>query len=186
MFDVRPWARPTKDSRMRPSERAFGGARRSGTSFAAMALRPVQRPAYPHLLETSTFGTLFMMKLDATTLDWESDSLFQTLVERFSFAESAREWSRCRQRLTAWEDEHLLVDHPPPEKLERHRRTVERLIFFGQLFMLVASHPDFEGLETAEMIRANMEALRDKLRMYHSSMKREEADLILKEVFPEP
>jgi len=60
-----------------------------------------------------------------------------------------------------------------------------RLMFFGQRFMLVASHPDSEDLETAEMIRANMEALRDKLRMYHSSMSREQADRILEEVFPE-
>lgn len=119
------------------------------------------------------------------TLDLDSDSLFQNLVERFNFAEAAKEWSRCRQRLTAWEAEHLLVDNPPIEKLERHRKSVERLMFFGQLFMLVASHPDFDDAETAEMIRANMEALRDKLRMYHSSMRREQADMILKEVFPE-
>jgi hypothetical protein len=119
------------------------------------------------------------------TIDLDSDSLFQELVERFSFAESAREWSRCRQRLTAWEDEHLLVENPSAKKLERHRKVVERLIFFGQLFMLVASHPDFADPETGEMIRANMEALRDKLRMYHSSMSHEQADSILKEVFPE-
>ena len=137
------------------------------------------------LLSRFTSGTLLSMKSNTLTLDLDSDSLFQTLVERFSFAESAREWSRCRQRLTAWEDEHLLVEQPPPEKLERHRKTVERLMFFGQLFMLVASHPDFDDVETAEMIRANMEALRDKLRMYHSSISREQADLILREVFPE-
>lgn len=58
------------------------------------------------------------------------------------------------------------------ERLERHRKTVERLIFFGQLFMLVASHPDFDDSETAEMIRANLEVLRDKLRMYHRSISR--------------
>ena len=125
------------------------------------------------------------MKSNALTLDLDSDSLFQRLMERFNFVDSAREWSRCRQRLTAWEDEHLLVQNPPPEKLERHRKSLERLIFFGQLFMLVASHPDFDDIETAEMIRANMEALRDKLRMYHGSMTREQADLILREIFPE-
>lgn len=124
------------------------------------------------------------MNSTTLTLDLDSDSLFQALVERFSFAESAREWSRCRQKLTAWEDQHLLVDNPPPEKLQRHRNVVERLIFFGQLFMLVASHPDFDDLDTAEMIRANMEALRDKLRMYHSSMSHEQAESVLKEVFP--
>ena len=125
------------------------------------------------------------MKANALTPDLDSDSLFQTLVERFNFIESARDWSRCRQKLTAWEDEHLLVENPSAEKLQRHRRTVERLIFFGQLFMFVSSHPDFDDRETAEMIRANMETLRDKLRMYHSSMTREQADAVLREVFPE-
>ncbi len=125
------------------------------------------------------------MESDTFTLDLDSDTLFQTLVKRFGFAESARQWSRCRQRLTAWEDEQLLVPNPSAERLERHRKTVERLIFFGQLFMLVASHPDFDDSETAEMIRANLEVLRDKLRMYHRSMSREQADLILREVFPE-
>jgi hypothetical protein len=125
--------------------------------------------------------------MNSTTLapDLDSDSLFQNLVKQFNLAQSAREWSRCRQILTVWEDEHLLVDNPPAEKVERHRKTVERLIFFGQLFTLVASHPDFNDLETAEMIRANMEALHDKLRMYHSSMTPAQADRILKEVFPE-
>ena len=69
------------------------------------------------------------MNSTTLTLDLDSDSLFQALVQRFSFAESTREWSRCRQTLTAWEDEHLLVENPPPEKLERHRKVVERLIF---------------------------------------------------------
>jgi hypothetical protein len=125
------------------------------------------------------------MPMKAPTLDLESDSLFQMLVERFNLAQSAREWSRYRQKLTAWEDQNLLVDNPPAELLQRHRRIVERLIFFGQLFMLLASHPDFDDVETAEIIQANLEALRDKLRMYHSSMTREQADLILKEAFPE-
>ena len=115
----------------------------------------------------------------------DSESSFHTLVDRFKFADAAREWSRCRQALTGWEDEHLLVDNPAPEQLERHRKVIERLMFFGQFFALVSTHPDFEDTETAEMIEANQHILRDKLRMFHSVMSHEEADRILKEVFPE-
>jgi len=166
---------------------AGGAARLAGNLGKTLACRSFAPVAgLPACLPWAlTSGRLSLMKSNTLALDLESDSLFRTLVERFGFAESAREWSRCRQRLTAWEDEHLLVENPPPDKLERHRKTVERLMFFGQLFMLVASHPDFDDMETAEMIRANMEALRDKLRMYHSPMGREQADMILREVFPE-
>ncbi len=118
-------------------------------------------------------------------LDLEPNALFRQLVGRFRFAEAARDWCRCRQALTRWEDQNLLVDNPPPQKLAQHRRMVEQLMFFGQLFALVSSHPDFEDTETAEMVEANQHILRDKLRMFHSSMSREEAERILREVFPE-
>jgi len=119
--------------------------------------------------------------------DLESDSLFNRLVERLKFSEAVEAWSRCRQNLTRWEDRHLVVDKPLPEMLERHRNMVERLMFFGQLFAFVASHPEFNDLEMAEMIQANQFILREKYQMFHhpNPMGREEADLILREVFPE-
>ena len=119
--------------------------------------------------------------------DLESDSLFNNLVERMRFSEAVEAWSRCRQNLTRWEDHHLLVEKPSPEMLERHRNMVERLMFFGQLFAFVASHPEFNGMETAEMIHANQFILREKYQMFHQScpMTGEDADAILREVFPE-
>ena len=107
--------------------------------------------------------------------------------ERLKFSEAVEAWSRCRQNLTRWEDQHLLGDKPSPEMLERHRKMVERLMFFGQLFAFVASHPEFNNIETAEMIRANQFVLREKYRMFHepSPMSVEQADGILREVFPE-
>src|SRR2546425_742043 len=90
------------------------------------------------------------------------------LVDHLKFGEAAREWSGLLKGLTHWEDEHLLMDKPSPEKLQRHRKTVERLIFFGQLLALVASHPDFDDQDTADMIEATQHTLRDKLRMWHA------------------
>jgi hypothetical protein len=121
-----------------------------------------------------------------TLEELESDSLFQTLVDRLKFSEVVQEWSRCRQNVTRWEKEHLLVDKPSPEDLARHRNMLERLMFFGQLFGLLATHPDFSDLETADMIQGNQFILREKYQMYHHpSMDEAEADCILKEVFPE-
>src|SRR5712671_2432577 len=138
------------------------------------------------LLCASISAILCRMSSPVLTFDpgLDSESSFHKLVEIFKFADAAREWSRCRQALTDWEDEHLLVDNPAPEKLERHRKLIERLMFFGQSFALVSTHPDFEDAATAEMIEANQHILRDKLRMFHSSMSHEEADRILMEVFP--
>ena len=121
----------------------------------------------------------------ALDLEHSWESLFQRLLSQFRFTEAAKEWSRWRQALTGWEDEHLLIDNPSPQKLEQHRRILERLMFFGQLFSLIANHPDFDDSETAEMIVANQHILRNKLRIFHSSMTSERADQILKEVFPE-
>lgn len=128
-----------------------------------------------------------MNSTSLTPKSLETDSLFETMLERLKFSEAVEEWSRCRQELTQWEDEHLLVDNPSPDKLERHRSMVERLMFFGQLFALVSSRPEFNDIEIAEMVHANQFILREKYQMFHhpSPMDAAQADSILKEVFPE-
>jgi hypothetical protein len=110
------------------------------------------------------------------------------LLERLAneFPASAEEWSRSVNRLNRWEEEHLLVEHPAPEELAQHRKYVERLLFFGQLCALVAAHPELGDVRTAQMVAATQEVLRNKRLMFHEPMRREEAEMILKEVFPEP
>ena len=128
---------------------------------------------------TATLTGRFQAPLD-------SEALFQKLVERLQFSAAAEEWSRCINDLNRWEDEHLLVDNPGPESHARHKKIVERLMFFGQLCALVTSHPEFDDSETAGMVFATQQVLRDKLRMFHHPMDQAEADHILAEVFPEP
>ena len=102
------------------------------------------------------------------------------------FPAAAEEWSRSINRLNRWEEEKLApFDPPPPEALARHRKIVERLMFFGQMCALVATHPEFGDDVTAAMVTASQEVLRNKLRMFHHPMSKEEADKILAEVFPE-
>ncbi len=101
-------------------------------------------------------------------------------------AAKVEEWSRCRQELTRWEDEHLLVENPPPENLAEHKRMLERLMFFGQIFTFVTSQPDFPDIELAELVHANQFIFREKFQMFHNPMSREQAERILQEFFPEP
>ena len=63
---------------------------------------------------------------------------------------------------------------------------IERLIFFGQVFSLATSHPDFPDTELSQQVQANLWVLRDTYQMFHNPMDPAEADRILKEVFPEP
>src|SRR5258705_6653868 len=126
------------------------------------------------------------MSSAALVLDLESESLFNFMVERLHFPEAAEQWSASLKDLNRWENEHLLVDKPAPERLAQHKKIVERLMFFGQICAQVTSHPDFDDSETAEMVFATQQVLRDKLRMFNNPMSQEDADRILKEVFPEP
>ena len=119
-------------------------------------------------------------------IEIESDSLLQMLVDQLQFSKAVEGWSRCINSLNRWEDTHLLADDPPAEKLVRHRKIVERLMFFGQMCALITSHPDFDDSETAGMVFATQQVLRDKLRMFHHPMSKDQADRILQEVFPEP
>ena len=117
----------------------------------------------------------------------DSDSLFQMLLDRLRFAKAAEEWSRCVSDLSSWEGEHLLVDSPSPERVAQHKKVLERLMLFGQLCAFIASYPEFDDVETAEMIHATQLVLKDKLRMWHGPrMSEAAAERILKEVFPEP
>ena len=99
------------------------------------------------------------------------------------FPANAEEWSRRVNRLNRFEEEYLLVDNPDPRKLAQHRKRVERLMFFGQLCAIVAAHPEFGDADTAQMVTATQEVLRNKLRMFHQPMAPEQAEAILKEVF---
>src|SRR3989442_11080312 len=90
----------------------------------------------------------------------DSDSLFQALLDRLRFAKAAEEWSHCVSDLISWEGEHLLVDSPAPERVAQHKKVLERLMLFGQLCAFIASYPEFDDVETAEMIHATQLVLK--------------------------
>jgi hypothetical protein len=93
-------------------------------------------------------------------------------------------WSESVRALAQWEDEHLL-DNPRPEVLEQHRRIVEGEIALGKFISLATEHSDFHDEEARKQVAATMSILRDKIPLWHSTMKPAEAGRILAEVFPE-
>ena len=99
------------------------------------------------------------------------------------FAEAVATWGQSVTALAAWEDEHLL-DHPTPENLAAHRRSLEQLIGFGKFIARTTEHPDFSDTATKEIVEATLQTLRDKIPLWHSRMPKEKAAEILKAAFP--
>ena len=101
------------------------------------------------------------------------------------FSQKVEEWSLCRRDLARWQDENLSEQNPPAEKLGEHKKMIERLIFFGQVFSLATSHPDFPDAELSQQVQPNLWILRDMYQMFHNPMNPSEADRLVKEVSPE-
>jgi hypothetical protein len=157
------------------------------TKAKSLKVRVCNDVAHPGLLCPVVSGRVNPMFRDAAT--YELDDPQPTVWEQMlaDLPNSAEEWSRGVNRLNRWEDEHLLgTDHPAAELLLKHRKKVERMMFWGQVFALVAAHPEYCDSETAGMIMATQRTLWDKLRMFHQPMPKEEAERILREAFPEP
>ena len=55
--------------------------------------------------------------------------------------------------------EEYLLDNPPAEMLDKHRRIVEREIALGKLISLTTEHPHFPDKETRKQVAATMSIL---------------------------
>ena len=127
--------------------------------------------------------------MSKASLALESDSFFQSFWERIlgELPAAAEEWSRRVNELNSWEVQNLFtVERPSPDALARHRKIVDRLMFLGQLFAFITTHPEFPDRDTAEMVFATQYQLREKLEAFHHPMAEDQAEQVLKEVFPEP
>ena len=101
------------------------------------------------------------------------------------FAREAEEWSLYLNALSRWEDEHLL-DNPTPELLAEHKKAIEHLLKLGRFFELVTELPDFPDFDTARMVAATQQTLRDMLQMRHGErLGKDRADAILAQAFPD-
>ena len=100
------------------------------------------------------------------------------------FAEGVTAWGQSVTALSRWEDEHLL-DSPSPDVVAAHRRVVERLRHFGRFLALTTEHPAFPDTHLKENVAATLQTLEDKIPLWHGTMLKQEADALLRTVFPE-
>ncbi|HVM48832.1 MAG TPA: hypothetical protein VMU04_12445 [Candidatus Acidoferrum sp.] len=111
---------------------------------------------------------------------------FEQLESRIlqDFAEGVAAWGRSVTALSQWEQEHLL-DNPRRDLLVAHREAVERLLRFGRFLARTTAHPDFPDTALKGNVAATLQTLEDKVPLWHGTIDREQAEIILKAAFPE-
>jgi hypothetical protein len=102
------------------------------------------------------------------------------------FESKVEEWADLRRALVDWEDQNGLLDNPTPEKLREHREILDLLGFYGQIFSLASSHPEFPRSEIAETVKTVNDLLRDHYLMFHApKMDPKKAEEIIATCFPD-
>jgi hypothetical protein len=82
------------------------------------------------------------------------------------FADNVEEWAAITAGVSRWEDENLL-DNPTPEKLKEHKDGLMLLIRLGKFLSLATEQETFTDRAIVEMVEANLQVLKDKLRLFH-------------------
>lgn len=116
----------------------------------------------------------------------EMPTVLERLQNRMlaSTRDFVEEWAELIPQITAWEDSHLL-DNPPAEVLDEHRRVLDKCLMLGWPMARTAEQPDFPDRRLAEMVTTTMEVYRDKKAMWHGPrMPGEQSDRILAQCFP--
>lgn len=109
---------------------------------------------------------------------WESE-----LMQQFSL--TAERWAGCVSRMSAWEDSNLL-DTADVKRLEEHRLGVMWMLRLGRLLSLSTKDPAFPDRELARRVAATMQALEDKMALWHgNALSEPEREQVLQQVFGE-
>lgn len=99
------------------------------------------------------------------------------------FRAQVEDWHDMCRLLSAWEDRHLL-DSPTPERLAEHAETLGELERVGRWLASAAQSPDYPDRETAELVAMTLQDLKDRRAMWHSQVRKEEAEDIVRTCFP--
>src|SRR6266478_2836578 len=91
-------------------------------------------------------------------------------------------WLRHSNEFMAWQQQNLIVRQPTREELAEHSKRLDLMIGLTLHVYSVAAHSMPEKLS---IIRGRLWQLEDSRELVHSPMSHEEADNILKHVFPD-
>jgi hypothetical protein len=98
-------------------------------------------------------------------------------------------WFKKIELFRQGENERMIDRDPGPEDLEIHKSLLQRLIADGEhLLSLIrqAGLPQNTDGFQPEDVAAALETLRDAYRGWHQPLPKQEREMILKEVFPDP
>jgi len=91
-------------------------------------------------------------------------------------------WLRHSSQFMAWQEKNFIVREPTREQLTEHSKRLDLMVGLTLHAYSVASHSMPEKLKT---IRGRLWQLEDSRELVHNPMSHEEADVILKQVFPD-
>src|ERR1043166_8179995 len=94
-------------------------------------------------------------------------------------------WLQSRHRFRQWERQELIKKTPSAEDLARHRRVVSAFIRMAYLLQALMEDPGYPAREFLPEVRGKLRQLEHTKDMIHNPMPDEEAERILKEVFPD-
>ena len=110
-------------------------------------------------------------------------------AEEFSFQQAAREeverWSVMCQNFLDWQRREILQREPSPHALDQHRTGLKWLLRFAKAVYMTASDPDYPDKRIADELEGRLLQLQESWAMVHDRMPDAEAEMLLREVFPE-
>jgi hypothetical protein len=91
-------------------------------------------------------------------------------------------WLRRSNEFMAWQEKNFILSEPPAEALAEHGKRLDLMLGLTLHIYSMASRSMPEKLST---IRGRLWQLEDSRELVHNPMSHEEADAILKRVFPD-
>ena len=116
-----------------------------------------------------------MVKMSAPALEIETPRPLSA-EELFEF------WFRHSNEFMAWQQQNLILREPTREELAKHSKRLDLMLGLTLHVYSVASQSMPEKLST---IRGRLWQLEDSRELVHNPIAHEQADAILKQVFPD-
>ena len=112
-----------------------------------------------------------------------------TRAEGFALEEFARDnvqrWSSACQQFLEWQRREVLQGQPSAKILEQHRTALKWLLRGTQAMYSTVADPDYPNRWIASELEGRLYQLRESWELVHNPMPDQEAEMLIKEVFPE-
>ncbi len=94
-------------------------------------------------------------------------------------------WVNACNHFRQWERKEVIKKRPSPETMAQHKKFVTIFIRSAHILQALMDDSDYPAREFLPEIQGKLLQLEDSREMIHNPISEEEADHILKEVFPD-